>query len=166
MSLDDLNINLDDVKETSGGSAPFPPGEYTLSAALYERKTSGNGNPMLEFEFNVVGPTHAGRKVWERFVLNNQVGVGRLKSWMIASGGNPSGKLSEDMVRGCMGKSFLANIEIEKGSPNPSGGTYPDKNKISSFKSGAGPAQPHAQTEQPQQAPAQPAAGLNTASWS
>ena len=39
MSLDSLNINLDDVQETSGGSTPFPPGEYTLSAALYERKT-------------------------------------------------------------------------------------------------------------------------------
>ena len=166
MSLDSLNINLDDVQETSGGSTPFPPGEYTLSAALYERKTSSNGNPMLEFEFNVVGPTHAGRKVWDRFVLNNQVGVGRLKSWMIASGGNPSGNLSEDMVRGCMGKPFSANIVIEQGGANPGGGTYADKNKISSFKSGAGPAQPHAQTEQPQQAPAQPAAGLNTASWS
>ncbi len=166
MSLDDLNINLDDVQETSGGSTPFPAGEYTLSAALYERKTSGNGNPMLEFEFNVVGPTHAGRKVWERFVLNNQVGVGRLKSWMIASGGDPSGKLSEDMVRGCMGKPFSANIVIEEGDAKQGGGKYADKNKISSFKSGAGPAQPHAQTEQPQQAPAQPAPGLNTASWS
>jgi hypothetical protein len=70
------------------------------------------------------------------------------------------------MLRGCMGKSFLANIVIEEGGAKPGGGKYSDKNKISSFKSGAGPAQPHAQTEQPQQAPAQPAPGLNTASWS
>jgi len=166
MSLDSLNINLDDVQETSGGSTPFPPGEYTLSAALYERKTSGNGNPMLEFEFNVVGPTHAGRKVWEFFTLNNTTAVSILKSWIRAAGGDPSGNLSDDMVRSCMGKPFLANIVIEEGGAKPGGGKYADKNKISSFKSGAGPAQPHAQTEQPQQAPAQPAAGLNTASWS
>ena len=49
MSLDSLNINLDDVQETSGGSTPFPPGEYTLSAALYEHKVSAAGNNMLEF---------------------------------------------------------------------------------------------------------------------
>jgi len=166
MSLDSLNINLDDVQETSGGSTPFPPGEYTLSAALYEHKVSAAGNNMLEFEFNVVGPTHAGRKVWDRFVLNNQVAMGRLKSWMSATGGDPSGKLSDDMVRSCMGKPFSANIVIEEGDAKQGGGKYADKNKISSFKSGAGPAQPHAQTEQPQQAPAQPAPGLNTASWS
>ena len=46
MSLDSLNINLDDVQETSGGSTPFPPGEYTLSAALYEHKVSAAGNNM------------------------------------------------------------------------------------------------------------------------
>ena len=166
MSLDSLNINLDDVQETSGGSTPFPPGEYTLSAALYEHKVSAAGNNMLEFEFNVVGPTHAGRKVWDRFVLNNQVAMGRLKSWMSATGGDPSGNLSDDLGRSGMGKPFSANIVIEEGDARPSGGKYADKNKISSFKSGAGPAQPHAQTEQPQQAPAQPAAGLNTASWS
>ena len=165
MSLDDLNINLDDVQESSGGSTPFPPGEYTLSAALYEQKTSTNGNPMLEFEFNVVGPTHAGRKVWERFMLNNQVGISRLKSWIVASGGT-SGALGDAMVRSCMGKSFSASIVIEEGSPKPSGGKYADKNKITGFKAGAGAAQPRAQTEQPQQAQAQPAAGLETASWS
>ena len=165
MSLDDLNINLDDVQESSGGSTPFPPGEYTLSAALYEQKTSANGNPMLEFEFNVVGPTHAGRKVWERFMLNNQVGISRLKSWIVASGGT-SGALGDAMVRSCMGKQFTASIVTEEGGPKPGGGKYADKNKISSFKSGAGTAQPRAQTEQPQQAQAQPAAGLETASWS
>ena len=29
---------------------------------------------MIKIEFNVVGPTHAGRKVWDYFVLNQLVG--------------------------------------------------------------------------------------------
>tara|TARA_R110001583_G_scaffold19439_3_gene76025 strand:- start:1956 stop:2459 length:504 start_codon:yes stop_codon:yes gene_type:complete len=160
MSLDSLNINLDDVQESSGGSTPFPPGEYNLSAALYEQKTSSNGNPMLEFEFNVVGPTHAGRKVWDRFVLNNQTAIGRLKSWIIATGGDASGPLGDDMVRGCMGKPFSANIVIEEGDAKAGGGKYPDKNKISSFKKGSASAA--AQPQAPQQAQATPAPGLNT----
>ena len=57
-----------------------------------------------------------------------------------------------------MGKQFTASIKVEAGS-----GEYKDSNKIASYKSGAGAAQPRAQTEQPQQAQATPAPGLNTA---
>ena len=161
MGLLDQGIDVSSIEVGGTDNTPFPEGEYTLSAALYEELLSKNGNEMIKVEFNVVGPTHAGRKVWDYFVLTNKVGLARLKGFVGSTGQDVSQSLNTDMLRAAMGKPFTASIKIEKGT-----GTYADSNKIASYKGGSGPTQPHAQTEQPQQAQAQPAAGLSTASWS
>jgi len=162
MGLLDQGIDVSNIEASKGGaSEPMPAGDYTLSAATYEEQHSNAGNEMIKVEFNIVGPSHAGRKVWEYFVLNNQVAVSRLKAFIGATGQDVSQSLNTDMLRAAMGKQFTGVIKIE-----PASGQYGPSNKIAGFKAGAGAAQPRAQTEQPQQAPAQPAAGLETASWS
>ncbi len=161
MGLLDQGIDVSNVQVGGTDNTPFPEGEYTLAASMYEETLSKKQNEMIKIEFNVVGPTHAGRKVWDYFVLNNQVGLSRLKSFILATGQDASQTLNTDMLRAAMGKQFTASIKIEAGT-----GPYFDSNKIATYKNGAGAPQPHAQTEQPQQAPAQPAPGLNTASWS
>ena len=164
MGLLDQGIDVSNIQTTNAmDSTPFPAGDYTLAAALYEETTSKAGNEMIKIEFNVVGPTHAGRKVWDYFVLNQQVGLSRLKSFVGATGQDASQVLNTDMLRSAMGKQFTASIKVEAGS-----GQYSDSNKIATYKGGAGAAQPRAQTEQPQQAQATPAPGLNTANvdWS
>ena len=158
MGLLDQGIDVSNIQVGGNDNTPFPEGDYTLTAALYEEQTSKAGNEMIKIEFNVVGPTHAGRKVWDYFVLNQQVGLSRLKSFIGSTGQDASQVLNTDMLRSAMGKQFTASIKIEAGS-----GEYRDINKIASYKSGAGAAQPRAQTEQPQQAQATPAPGLNTA---
>jgi len=158
MGLLDQGIDVSNIQVGGNDNTPFPEGDYTLAAALYEETTSKAGNEMIKIEFNVVGPTHAGRKVWDYFVLNQQVGLSRLKSFVGATGQDASQVLNTDMLRLAMGKQFTASIKVEAGS-----GAYSDSNKIASYKSGAGAAQPRAQTEQPQQAQATPAPGLNTA---
>jgi hypothetical protein len=162
MDILDQGIDVSNIEASKGGaSEPMPAGDYTLAAALFDKTTSSKGNPMVKIEFNVVGPSYAGRKVWEYFVLNQQVGLARLKEFVGATGQDASQSLNTDMVRASMGKQFTAAIKVE-----PANGQYGESNKIAGFKAGAGPAQPHAQTEQPQQAQATPAAGLETASWS
>jgi len=163
MGLLDQGIDVSNIEASTGGggSEPFPAGDYTLSAAMYEEQQSKAGNDMIKIEFNVVGPSYAGRKIWDYFVLNNQVGVSRLKGFIGATGQDVSQTLNTEMLRAAMGKQFTASIKVEPGS-----GQYGPSNKIAGYKSGAGPAQPHSQTEQPQQAQATPAAGLETASWS
>ena len=162
MGLLDQGIDVSNIEASKGGaSEPFPAGDYTLSAATYEDTQSKAGNDMIKIEFNVVGPSYAGRKIWEYFVLNNQVGVSRLKGFIGATGQDVSQTLNTDMLRAAMGKQFTGSVKVEAGN----NGNGPS-NKIAGFKAGAGPAQPHSQTEQPQQAQATPAAGLETASWS
>ena len=163
MGLLDQGIDVSNIEASTGGggSEPFPAGDYTLSAAMYEEQQSKAGNDMIKVEFNVVGPSYAGRKIWEYFVLNNQVGVSRLKGFIGATGQDVSHTLNTEMLRAAMGKQFTGSVKVEAGN----NGNGPS-NKIAGFKAGAGPAQSHAQTEQPQQAQATPAAGLETASWS
>ena len=163
MGLLDQGIDVSNIEASTGGggSEPFPAGDYTLAAAMYEDTQSKAGNEMIKVEFNVVGPSYAGRKIGEYFVLNNQVGVSRLKGFIGATGQDVSQTLNTDMLRAAMGKQFTGSVKVEAGKD----GNGPS-NKIAGFKAGAGPAQPHSQTEQPQQAQATPAAGLETASWS
>ena len=93
--------------------------------------------------------TKRNRKIWEYFVLENTTGLGRLKSWINAAGGDATQILTRDQVNACMGKPFLAKVVVEPGSNG-----YGPKNKISSFKSGSAPAaaQPQA-PQQPQTTP-------------
>jgi hypothetical protein len=163
MGLLDQGIDVSNIEASTGGggSEPFPAGDYTLFGLTYEDTQSKAGNDMIKIEFNVVGPSYAGRKIWEYFVLNNQVGVSRLKGFIGATGQDVSHTLNTEMLRAAMGKQFTGSVKVEAGN----NGNGPS-NKIAGFKAGAGPAQPHSQTEQPQQAQATPAAGLETASWS
>ena len=163
MGLLDQGIDVSNIEASTGGggSEPIPAGDYTLSAAMYEEQQSKAGNEMIKVEFNVVGPSYAGRKIWDYFVLNSQVGVSRLKGFIGATGQDVSHTLNTEMLRAAMGKQFTGSVKVEAGKD----GNGPS-NKIAGFKAGAGPAQPHSQTEQPQQAQATPAAGLETASWS
>ena len=161
MGLLDQGIDVSNIEVGGNDNTPFPEGDYTMAAALFTEEMSKAGNEMIKIEFNVVGPTHAGRKIWDYFVLNNQVGLSRLKAFIGSTGQDASQSLNTDMLRAAMGKQFTAAIKVEPGS-----GQYGPSNKIGGYKSGAGAPQAHAQTEQPQQAQATPAPGLNSASWS
>ena len=158
MGLLDQGIDVSNIDESGGGvSEPMPAGEYTLAAAVYSEETSKAGNPYLKVEYNVVGPSYEGRKIWENFTLTHAVGLGRLKSFINATGGDATQTVNTDMMRGAMGKQFTANVAIEEGNNG-----YAAKNKISSFKGGSASAPATAQPQAPQQAQATPAPGLNT----
>jgi hypothetical protein len=96
-------------------------GKYTVTVANATVNTSKAGNEYLKIEFDV----DAGGKIWENFVLNNKVGRGKLKSFLLKSGGPLALKDVNDLC----GLTCVANIGIQKDE------TYGDKNQIKSFLS-------------------------------
>ena len=47
----------------------MPAGQYEMVANQWNQHTSKAGNQSIKVEFDVVGPSHAGRKVWEYFTV-------------------------------------------------------------------------------------------------
>ena len=66
--MSDFEINLTDVEE-SGSFDLLPVGDYEFVASGWENKTSGRGDKYLSVTFDVTGPTHVGRKIWETLSL-------------------------------------------------------------------------------------------------
>ena len=132
----------------------MPEGTYTIEGVSFEEAVYSTGNEGIEIRFKIVGPSHAGRNVWEKFVITSKstVGKSRLKAFVAAVGINvDTTPLNKSTLGAAMNQPLQANIGIEPGSNG-----YPDKNKIKSFLSpGAEPAQ---QQSAPAAAPAQQAA--------
>ncbi len=58
--------------EPSKDYGPIPAGEYQAIIVASEEKTTKAGNgKYLELQLNVLGPTHAGRLLWDRLNLVN-----------------------------------------------------------------------------------------------
>lgn len=54
-------------RDSKGGDTPD--GKYQVRLDRLELTTSKKGDPMLEWEFTILGPKCAGRKLWRRNVL-------------------------------------------------------------------------------------------------
>src|SRR4051812_37745617 len=72
---------------------PLPAGAYDAEITNADVKDTRNGNGCyLALELSVVGPTHAGRKVWANITLKNsnaqaeQIGAGQLSALCHAVG--------------------------------------------------------------------------------
>lgn len=75
-NFEDFEIDLTQVSELT--LAPVPPGIYNARIDDAEFRTSQNNNPVLSVAFEV--ETDEGRrKVFTNFVLNNDIGLARLK---------------------------------------------------------------------------------------
>jgi hypothetical protein len=120
-----LNLDLSGY-EPQGDFDPIPPGDYIIEVVDSDVSTSRAGNPMAKFTFEVVGPSHAGRKIWDHFVLNNEVALRRLKALAEAAGHkNPNYVRDTEELHGLRCEVRVA-IEEQEG--------YPPKNKISSYR--------------------------------
>lgn len=140
-----------------------------------EVKDAGSGNGCyLALETTIVGPTHAGRKVWQNITLRNtnaqaeSIGQAQLSALCRAVGIanlTDTDQLFQKMFRGRVG--------IEKGRPknklDPNGERYPDRNNIAAYEArGSGPA-PSPSAARPAAnhapAPAPAVAGAKKAPW-
>jgi len=110
--------------------SPFPKGEYQLHALEAEEKdTSKKNGTYIKVKFEVVSGPHTGRLMWVNFNINNpsdaaqRIGRQQLVAWATACG-KPDATDTDTLL----GKSFLANVDIQKGSDG-----YEDSNTIKSY---------------------------------
>lgn len=114
--------------DTCDDFAPVPPGEYVVKVDSTEVKVSKAGNEMVSVMFEILGPTHAGRKLFDQFVLKNEVAMKRLKSLATAAGHrNPNWISDSDELHG-----LECIVKVKVDDQENTG--YEPKNVISSFK--------------------------------
>lgn len=123
--MTELNLDLSGV-EAMDDFGPVPPGDYDITVANAEISYSRAGNRMAVLTFEIVGPTHAGRKIWEHFVLHNDVAKRRLKS-LVQAGGLPNPNFIRN-VEDLHGLRFVGRVAIEEQEG------YSPKNTITHFK--------------------------------
>lgn len=126
-----FNVEEVDPTQQGGGSYdPIPEGEYVLEAVEAEEKQTKDGTgSYINVKFEVVRGEYAGRLLWNIFNVNNKsekaqnIGRQQLVAWASACG-----KPDADDTDKLLGKTFRAEVKIEKGT-----GGYSDQNRIKTF---------------------------------
>lgn len=151
MAFIDLNLSNVQAQESI---EPVPPGLYHVSVEDTDFAfAKSSGAPMLKITFNIEDGDFAGRKLFDNYMLNHEVGMKRLKALAVASNHpNPSYIADSEEFHGL---ECLAKVKLET---DPEG-KYDPKNKISYFKpvkagKPAAPAFPAAAPVAPPMAPA------------
>lgn len=81
-----------DLSSVESVNENLPPGGYAAIISSTEFKPTKTGGEMLEVVYTITGPTHMGRKVWDRFNTKNtnpqavNIGLSKLKSMALATG--------------------------------------------------------------------------------
>ena len=134
---DDFNLNLTDVEDTGGSFDLMPVGDYEFVATEWENKTSAKGHRYLNSTFEVTGPTHSGRKIWETFML---AGTGlnyskiKLVEWRKSMGMEPNvDAFGLEQLESMLRIPFKAKVSVEVGKDKGDGTKWDDKNKIDKF---------------------------------
>lgn len=128
---DDFEIMLGDTPDVEDDFQPMPAGDYELVADKWEKRTSKAGNAMVQVEFQVLGPTHANRKLWEYFTLEGNavtVTARKIKSWRKSLGLSTDVSFNAGALDEMMNNPFQAKIKIEPGTNG-----YDDSNKIQDY---------------------------------
>ena len=142
---------------TAQDFTPIPPGEYAFEVVDSAVVDTKKGGRMIKVSCKVLGPTHAGRIVFENFVLGQDVAMSRLKS-LATFGGHKRPDFIQDTEE-LHGLRFLGNVGVQQQEG------YNPSNHIKTFKKlptpenqvqGGYPNQGFAQPPQAQYPQAQP----------
>lgn len=165
MGFFDTKIDVSDVPD-SIGSEPLPEGEYLMKAVEFDdtaRSSSGNDMMTVDFAF-VDSALEKRRPIRDFYVVGNQVAYSKLKRWIRGVGIEVTTEITRDTIQSAMGRHFKAKLVQEEYNGyvnNKINGYFPPDHESTP------PPQPAASTgDVNQQAPAQPAAGLQKAEWS
>ena len=165
MAFFDNKIDVSNVPD-SIGSEPLPEGEYLMKAVAFDDSaTSSSGNDMLTVDFAFVDSALEKRRpIRDFYVVGNQVAYSKLKRWVRGVGMEITTEITRDTIQAAMGRQFKAKLVQEEYNGyvnNKINGYFPADHQSTP------PTQPAASTgDVNQQAPAQPAAGLQKAEWS
>lgn len=150
-------FDANNVEPTSIGSLPAGLYEVSIADAEVTDTRAGTGK-MLKVEYDVTGPTHANRKVWQYINLTNanqqaeQIGRGQLSS-LCRAVGIAQLKDSDELL----GRQLRVRLKVR-----PAKGDYEESNDVAAHESLSMPAAPVAAQAAQQ---ATPAAKKAAAPW-
>lgn len=123
-------INLDFSSVKSSSFEVLPAGDYTLEIDNVEEQTSKSGNQMLRITYKVAEGEHAGRLLFEYYVLTENA-LWKLQELFVALGIEANGDVSftpDDLV----GQHITGEIEIEESNQ------YGEQNRLKRHKKFSG----------------------------
>lgn len=127
--MSDFSFDLNEVEEVKGGV--IPAGLYQASIEESTLETTKNGEGLyIKCQFRVTGEEQNNRVFWEMFNVKNanaesvKIGIGRIKSMVIAAGGQPGLFNDPEML---IGLEMNVKLTVKKSQE------YGKENKISSF---------------------------------
>lgn len=126
-----INMDLSRVQAHTSRD-PLPPGDYQVKVIDSDVVMTKSGKPMLKVEMavedNGMGlPVNLiGRRVWEQFVLENEVAQSRLKG-LASAGGHPHPDTIRDSEE-LHGLRLIVRLKVKQDEQ------YGPRNEISSFK--------------------------------
>lgn len=112
--------------EKQDPNAPIPDGKYVVTTNKIAFKTSKKTHdPMVEVHLRIVGPKYAGRLFFQYFMLNDSMGMSRLKTLLSFLDPNLV-KLSElqdeERLKGLL--DIALNVRASSYTSNKDGRTY------------------------------------------
>lgn len=140
MAFLDEAINANDLPEDVGGFSPLPAGDYQcrIADAGINPTKDGNGK-YIKLSLDVIGPTHAGRKLFANLNIRNasakaeEIGRQQLGSLMRAVG-LPTLTDTDQLIGGV----FVAKVAVRNDEK------YGEGNEIKAYKAVSGSAPPAA----------------------
>lgn len=156
-----FDFNTSEYEDVNLDYEVIPEGDYEMMLEESELKETSTGGMLISAQFQILGPSHAGRKVWTNFNIENRSEkaqkIGRAQVAMLMRAcGKPNSNDTDDIVN----IPFIGSVDIEAGT-----GGYKDKNIVTGFhpKDGApvantAPKAAAPAPSRPAPAPAKPAA--------
>lgn len=124
-----FEFDLNEYEANNGG--PVPKGSYLVQVEKAELVDTKTGGKMIKVQFNIVDENQNGRKLFEQYNIANanpqavQIGLGRIKSLVLAAGANIAKFTSPDQL---IGLECLVNVKVYED------GEYGEKNSITAYK--------------------------------
>ena len=109
----------DEGISSNGGTKnydPVPPGDYMLEVMAVDPRTTSNGDPMINVEFEIRGGDHDGRKVWNNITFfrdRQNKGAGIALHFLNCIGEPHEGQFKVDIMN-WVGKRTKAKLDIDE----------------------------------------------------
>lgn len=124
-----FDFNLDEIEASTGGVVPK--GTYMVQVEKAELVDTKSGGQMIKVMFNITSEQQNGRKLFEQYNIAHsnpevvKIGLGQIKSLVVASGANLSKFQSPTQL---VGLECIVNAKVV------SDDEYGDSNKITTYK--------------------------------
>jgi hypothetical protein len=118
------------TKEEIDAMGLMKAGTYPFTVSNAKDKISKNGNDMIELNLEVFDKEGRAFHIFDYLL---EAIPQKLFAFCVSTGMEQKYHSGSLESLDCIGKSGYVEVEVQKGSANPQGGTYPDKNNVKKY---------------------------------